>query len=180
MRGNKFRNLKRFLGGYFALLVVMICAVIGLHSCDKVNAVCSSNGVDSVYVTECIKATANPTFTSLTEVKVAQKQLAEKYSVDEVFLNMPDNILNNVVNVCLNKNTVITKTDIVNEYRANKDVYDNLDSQPTSANNNTVKKDTVKEGQRKPTAGKVSYRYEMDTVEGTPKRVLVKEERVYE
>ena len=179
MRGNKFRNLKRFLGGYFALLVVMICAVIGLYSCDKVNAVCSSNGVDSVYVAKYFESVTNPIFTSIEEVRIAQKQLAEEKTADEVFLNMPDNILNNVVNVCLNKNTVITKIDIVNEYRANKDVYDNLDSQPTSADNNTVKKDTAKEGQQKP-AGKVSYRYEMDTVEGTPKRVLVKEERTYE
>lgn len=180
MRGNKFRNLKRFLKGYFAFLVVMVCAIIGLCSCDKVkNTVCSTSGVDSVYVAEYIEAAENPTFTSISEVRIAQKQLAEKYSVDEVFLNMPDNILNNVVNVCLNKNTVFTKTDIVNEYRANKDVYDNLDLQPTSADNNTVKKDTAKEERRKP-VGKVSYRYEMDTVEGTPKRVLVKEERTYE
>ena len=91
-----------------------------------------------------------------------------------MFIHMPEDILNNVVQVCLNKNAVTTKADIVNEYRANKDVYDNLNSPSTSVNN-TVKKDTAKEEQQKPA---VSYRYETDTANG--KRVLVKEERTYE
>lgn len=175
MRGNKFRNLKRFLGGYFALLVVMICAVIGLHSCDKVNAVCSSNGVDSTYVAEYFESATNPIFTSIEEVRVAQKQLAEEKATDEMFMLMSDGILDNVTTVCLNKNAFITKHDIVAEYRANKSVYDNL----SPSDSTTHKPATAKEEQQKP-AGKVSYRYEMDTVEGTPKRVLVKEERTYE
>lgn len=178
MRG-KFRNLKRFLGGYFALLVVMICAVIGLHSCDKVNAVCSSNGVDSTYVAEYFESATNPIFTSIEEVKVAQKQLAEEKATDEVFMLMSEDVLNNVVTVCLNKNTFITKHDIVAEYRANQAVYDNLSTSDSTTHKSVNNTATAKEEQQKP-AGKVSYRYEMDTVEGTPKRVLVKEERTYE
>lgn len=180
MRGNKFRNLKRFLKGYFAFLVAIICTIIGLCSCDKVkNTVCSTSGVDSVYVAEYVEAVTNPIFTSIEEVKIAQKQLTEEKAADEVFMYMSDDVLNNVVTVCLNKNTFITKRDIVAEYRANQTVYDNLSTSDSTTHkpiNNTT---TAKEEQQKP-AGRVSYHYEMDTVEGTPKRVLVKEERTYE
>jgi GTPase Era involved in 16S rRNA processing len=97
---------------------------------------------------------------------------------------MPENILNNVAAVCLKKAITVTKKDIVNEYKANQAVYDNLPKQNTTdeqlpVNDKPNAATTAMEEQRKPVE-KVSYRYEMDTINGKPQRVLIKETRAYE
>lgn len=178
MRRNKLRNLGGFLSGYIAVLVVAICAIATMCSCEQIRPV--GEQPDSVYVADYVNNIVNPSFASLQEVQVFQNRLAEEYSVDETFRTMPHEVLNNVASVCLKKNVLITKKDIVAEYTASRAVYDNLPTTDESTPN-TITEDssTAVEEQQKP-VGKVSYRYELDTINGQPKRVLIKEERTYE
>lgn len=178
MRGKILRALK----GVFLSVVVCICAVI-MYGCDRFKTPSfSGDRPDSVYVAKSIEAIENPSFTSVSEVKLFQNKLVDEYSIEESFMSMPEEVLTNVATVCLKKSSSITKKDIVLEYRAGKEVYDNLPipSQTTQQIiQSAAANDTAREEQQKP-AKQVSYRYELDTVDGQPIRTLVKEERTHE
>lgn len=160
-------------------VILTLLAIIACHSCDK-QKYSGFIKPDSVYVTSCIESVVNPQFNSVQEVKLFQNKLTEEYSIDEMFRSMPKEMLDNVAAVCFKKSTVVTKQDIVKEYVSNRAVYDNLPNQSTPQNHEqAAPTQTTMEEQQLP-AGKTSYRYEIDTVDGKPQRVLVKEERTYE
>ena len=167
---------KMFFGAYLVLLLFTICAVV--IGCDKFKeSSTSGDGPDSVYVAEAIQAAENPSFTTVTEVCMFQNKLLEDQTIEEAFMTMPENILVNVATVCLKKDGVVTKKDIITEYNANRSVYDNLPDKPTetAAPDSTPKQPTAKE-ESKP-EGKVSYKYELDTAGGKRIVTLEKEEK---
>lgn len=178
------RKFKDFAGCCLAILTTALCAIAFLSSCDRFKTPSfSGDGPDSVYVAEYVEGVVNPTFTSLHEVTMFQNRLIEEYSIDETFRTLPENILNNVAAVCLKKSITVTKKDIVNEYKANRAVYDNLPKQNMTDEQPPVNKPdaatTAMEEQQKPVE-KVSYRYEIDTINGKPRKILIKETRSYE
>jgi hypothetical protein len=121
----------------------------------------------------------NPYFTSSAEVIEYQNYLIEERSSDEVFLAMPEDVLANVTTVCLKKFEYVTKNDIVDEYRANKSIYDSLSDGASSKTETDAKNKTpvVEEQAQSPKPSSTSYRYETDTVNGKPLKVVIKEER---
>lgn len=184
MRGNKFRNFKRFLWSYLALLLIMLCGSISMSSCDKLKSVNPIGETpDSVYVAKYVEAIVNPTFNSVQELKMLQSRLIEEYSIDETFRLMPGEVLTNVATVCLKKDPLATKKDIVSEYLSNRAVYDNLPEKAESSLHNNpneaTESPTAMEEQQKP-VGQVSYRHVIDTINGKPVKVCIKEERTYD
>ena len=183
MVGVKLKNFKKFIGVYLIGLLCVMTGVISCISCTNVNS--SDNydtGItDSLTVASYVESTVNPSFKSVQEVKSFQNRLIEECSIDEIFITMPEKILNDVATVCLNKNGTITKKDIVLEYQTNNSVYDNLitasitqtehkeDSTSTKTENGDIDINI--------SPITVSYHYELDTIDGKPVKVLVKEER---
>lgn len=187
------REIKNRIGGFIALLVVMLYTAVCLQSCNqdrrlltKAKAVLS----DSMYIPEQIDAYMNPSFSSTAEVQIFKQKIMDDIHVEDMFYSIPEDVMVNVATVCLKKKPRITAKDIVAEYEANRTIYDNLPSQESSITElqaypedvpskpDKIDEDLLKEKQKK--AGTVSYRYEKDTVDGKPVKVLVREERTYD
>nr|DAQ57693.1 MAG TPA: hypothetical protein [Crassvirales sp.] len=81
---------------------------------------------DKNNIVKVVEEHNNPVMSSYDEVLNFQNIIKENYKIDEQFRSMPSDILENVVTVCLNKQTTVTKKEIVAEYLANSQVYDNL------------------------------------------------------
>lgn len=120
-----------------------------------------------------LEAVINPAFTSVEDVVIFQSSLQSDLSIEASFLEIPVDVLKNVSNVLIAKNGRATKRDIVTEYKAQKDIYDNL----TKFKPEIDEDPTAVEGQQLPEPMNVSYHYEIDTIDGKPVRVLIKEER---
>ena len=80
--------------------------------------------------------------------------------------------LSNVASICIKKFNQVEKADIVRTYMASKEIFDNLPSSPIAESS---KSDTTAQE-----AADVSYRYEVDTVDGKPVYTKVREERTHE
>jgi hypothetical protein len=126
-----------------------------------------------VWVTGIIQSTLDPSFSSIDDVLKYQYDLSDEKSVEEVFISIPQDVLTNVSTVCLKKHPTITIRDVITEYIKNQAVYDNL---PTQVNKDSLNKQSAMEEQRRPSVD-VSYYYRIDTLDGKPQRVLVKEEK---
>ena len=133
---------------------------------------------DSVYVSSIVEDMQNPTFTGVVDVLNFQAALADSYAIEEAFVALPPYVLQQVANVCIRKDGYATKYTIVQEYRANRDVYDNL-TKPTAQQvpEDNTDSTTAMEEQHRPVPSSVSWEYETDTVDGKPIQVLVKKER---
>lgn len=75
---------------------------------------------------------ANPVFTGVDEVIVYREIDADTKAVDSVFTTLPREVISKVATVLLNKHGTTTKKDIVNEYNAHRDIYNNLQPVPIS------------------------------------------------
>jgi hypothetical protein len=67
---------------------------------------------------------------SLVDVFTLRQMMIDENRTDSTFLAMDDGPLSNVVAVLLKRGLPITKSDIVNEYLAERSVYDNLPPAP--------------------------------------------------
>ena len=172
----KRKTISNFLG--MCLIVFLATAVSFLStSCEKFSKSQDDNRdvSDSIMVANEIDAIINPSFTSVSDVTEFQGRLIEEYSVDEVFRTLPREILSSIAQVCLKRDNTITKADIVLEYRANYEIYNSL-FEPTIETTDTTITETVVEEQQLPAPTSVSYYYKIDTIDGKPVKVLVKEE----
>ena len=177
------------------LSLMLLVAAIGtmfLMSCNKLGV--SSPGdnydtSDSAMVAEYVSSVVNPTMLDVTEALSLKKSMLEEQSIDSAFLSLPDNTIRNVVTVLLKKNTAIHKKDIVEAYRANKSIYDNL---PTDPKVTTVDKIATDLGSRQQSktdsttpggTGNIisnSYSFRTDTVAGKPVRIKIQTIESYE
>lgn len=170
------KGLFKFIGGLCVLLFAAVC----MTGCDKLQPQPATVDIEQLYepVQDLLEDFVNPEFTYPEEVKLFQQNLIESKAVDDIFISMPYEVLRNVTQVCLKRDSAITKWDIVEEYQANRAVYDALVPAelpaPAPEQSNTP---TATEEQQKPAPSSVSYHYELDTVNGKSCPVLVKEER---
>ena len=115
--------------------------------------------------------------------------MLEEQAIDSAFLSLSDNTIRNVVTVLLKKNSFVKKKDIVEAYRANSNIYDNL---PTDPKASSVDKTATDLGTRQnnkndsPNTGgpdnviSNSYSSRIDTVGGKPIRVKIQTIESYE
>lgn len=171
------RRVIKTFKAHLCVLVLTLAMIFISASCDYVGGEIPTPSTDSTYIAEDIDAMWNPSLTTVSEVLLLQKRLAEEYDVDQELCSMPEDLLVTVSKVCLNKYGTVKKKDIVDEYRANISVYNNM----YSPQQNTQQKDSaVVEGQPvtidvKPVS--TSYYYEIDTIDGKPIKMLIKQEK---
>ena len=114
----------KFIKGILAffMLIAAFLGVMSVTSCSKKPL----SQYDKNNIVKVVEEHNNPVMSSYDEVLSFQNVIKENYKIDEQFRSMPHDILENVVTVCLNKQTTVTKKEIVAEYLANSQVYDNL------------------------------------------------------
>lgn len=120
--------MKKFLSKFLMVLVaafVMIAANVTLTSCDKGKAMFTPT-VESAQVKLCIDSIVNPAFTSATDAISLQNTLNANAYVDSIFMNLPEKTVRDVCSVLLKRRATVTKKDIVNEFVANRQIYENL------------------------------------------------------
>lgn len=158
---------------------VAVCLLIGagitlgaLTSCGYSIPGCSQDRPDSLYIANAIEEAANPSFSTVQDILSYQQKVIYDYSTDEIFRTMSEEALSNVASICIKKFNQVEKADIVRTYMASKEIFDNLPSSPIAESS---KPDTTTQE-----TADVSYRYEVDTVDGKPVYTKVKEERTHE
>ena len=130
------------------------------------------------YTDSIVYERLNPTFSNVPDVILYRAEMTENMSIDSLFLKIPEKTLNDVATVCLKKYGFVTKARIVNEYKANGEIYKNL---PTSTTPPNVEGSGVTSVDSPQTViiG-TDYNYRTDTIDGVPRKVLYKTEKSYE
>jgi hypothetical protein len=175
------------------LAAVFICAASvwtfnGTFPWDK-EAPLSEANVDSL-VQLSIKDVVDPTFYSVEEVMVYRNLDADQKRLDSTFYAMPDNIVEKVAGVLINRDGAACKRSIVLEYNANKGIFDNLPDAPvadTPQNQSTSTSEPVAsislttEGKTTVTEGQptrvVSESVKDTTIDGKVTRITTKVEQ---
>ena len=175
-----------------SLMLFTVMGIILLGSCERLGIKSPGDNYDtsdSVNWAEYVNSVVNPTMLDVTEALSLKNRMLEQQAIDSAFLSLPDNTIRNVVTVLLKKNTVIRKKDIVEAYRANKSIYDNL---PLDTKASDVDKTATDLGVRQNnkndssnpggTSNVISnsYSFRTDTVAGKPVRVKIQTIESYE
>ena len=169
----------------FATIAILVsCKQLGINSPGD-----NYDTSDSAQVAEYVNHAVNPSIMDIAEALSLKQQMLEKQSIDSVFVSLSDATIRNVASVLLKKNSFIHKKDIVEAYRANSNIYDNL---PTDAKANAVDKTATDLGTRQsggndsanPTGSSNvisnNFSFRTDTVAGKPVRVKIQTIESYE
>lgn len=169
----------------FATIAILVsCKQLGINSPGD-----NYDTSDSAQVAEYVNHAVNPSIMDIAEALSLKQQMLEKQSIDSVFVSLSDATIRNVASVLLKKNSFIHKKDIVEAYRANSNIYDNL---PTDAKANAVDKTATDLGTRQsggndsanPTGSSNvisnNYSFRTDTIAGKPIRVKIQTIESYE
>lgn len=175
------------------LAAVFICAASvwtfnGTFPWDK-KAPLSEAVMDSI-VQLSIKDVVDPTFYSVEEVMVYRNLDADQKRLDSTFYAMPDNIVEKVAGVLINRDGAACKRSIILEYNANRDIFDNLPnesvaeqqkSQNTSTSEPVASISLTTEGKTTVTEGQptkvVSESVKDTTIDGKATRITTKVEQ---
>lgn len=176
------------------LAAVFICAgsvwmFNGTFPWDKEAPLTEAN-VDSL-VQLSIKDVADPTFYSIEEVMVYRNLDAEQKRLDSTFYAMPDNIVEKVAGVLINRDGAACKRSIVMEYQADtRGIFNNLPSEPvaeqqqsqnTSTSEPVAKIELVEEGnttvKEAPRTRVVNTTVKDTTIDGKPATITTKVEK---
>lgn len=139
---------------------------------------------DSIKVAQVIEQLESPILYSIKDVQDLQDLMVDQRTTDEVFMSLPYDVLQSVTSVLLKNGEIVTKKSIVNEYRANDRIYNNL---PVSTDSTCVISSTDPDlgatdlGSR--SEDKIissSLKKRTDTVNGKPVTVITKTEESYE
>lgn len=175
-----------------SLMLVAAMGIILLGSCERLGIKSPGDNYDtsdSVNWAEYVNSVVNPTMLDVTEALSLKNRMLEQQAIDSAFLSLSDNTIRNVVTVLLKKNTVIRKKDIVEAYRANKSIYDNLPSDTKVSDVDKTATDLgVRQNNKNDSSNPSgrdniisnSYSFRTDTVAGKPIRVKIQTIESYE
>lgn len=180
----KSKNFGRFLGVYMIALTLAVVGACTLTSCDKLVSYPDNYDTanDSVLVAQQVEAIANPVFETVKEVILYRYQADQGAKIDSIFSALTDEQVKNVSTVVINRDGCATKKSIVEEYRANNTVYDNLPTASQSANvSQKVDLSSTDLGNRRDESDVIStsYQYRTDTINGKPVKIQTKKEESY-
>lgn len=182
--------MKKALLGLSLVLSIVALILSGFAS-YKMDKLVSPEGDKSAYVDslvlESVQNTVNPLFSSVEEVLTFRDLSVEGEAIDNEFNAMPEELLKTVAGTLIKREGHASKRSIVYEYRANRQVYDNLpsaDNKPngpdattgesSSTEGNSVRKDSV--GPQ----NEVRYNQHDTVVGGKTYKVRTKTETTYE
>lgn len=136
--------MKKFLD---LCLTALLTAIIIIAVGAGINA-CSENGLGQYIIKgpiydaadiESVENVMNPVMSSPIDVVATKVQMNAKLEEDSVFRSLDDNVLTNVATVLLKDNSVVTISDIVTAYKANRNIYDNLPPNTAAVSTNEEK-----------------------------------------
>ena len=176
------------------VLAIASLVTIGVSSCGKrdIFGLGARDAAIEEYVDSTVAAGVqnyiNPLFNNVDDVLAFRAKYLEGQAIDDAFNTMPEEVLKNVASVCIKREGYISKRGIVYEYRANKDVYNNLpspDSTNTSANTPvppTVSNSAGGQPYRPDTVpmNETKYKQHDTTIGGKTYKVRTKTETTYE
>jgi hypothetical protein len=137
--------------------------------------------MDSAQVAQFIEGCQNPDLMSVPEVIELQNQMLEITKVDSAFKALSKKELTDVSSVLLKKRTYVRKKDIVEEFRLHKDIYENLPTTESTAQNDKEQILQASDlGNRRDSVFSTSYKFRTDTINGKPVRIKIKTEESYE
>ena len=182
----KSKNFRRFLGAYLGAYLIALTFAVGgctLTSCDRLVSYPDNydKASDSVLVAQQVEAIANPVFETVKEVILYRYQADQGATIDSIFSALTDEQVKNVSTVVINRDGCATKKSIVEEYRANNTVYDNLPTASQSADvSQKVDLSSTDLGNRhEEDVISTEYQYRTDTINGVPKKVQIKKTESY-
>lgn len=138
---------------------------------------------DSIKVAQIYEQLKSPMMYTIKDVQDLQDVMVRESTVDNLFMSITPDIMRNVVNVLLNTEGYVTKESIVNEYRANDGIYNNLPAPETTAETNDSSKVDLSAtdlGNRSDKTISSSFMRHTDTVNGKPVNVITETTKRYE
>lgn len=145
----------------------------------------SEESIDSIVHTS-LQQSVNPVFTDVDAVLVYRELEISGNQIDSLFLSLPTNILKNVATVVINKDGRATKLNIVHEYLANQQVYDNLASDNVLPLKKLESLSTMEESRATKVdsastpVDEITYRQHDTTLNGKPYKVTIEQKKKYE
>lgn len=177
--------MKTFLQLFAAALLGAVVSVVGLQIYDHATKQSVDGSgiemlVDSIASAKIVDYT-NPIFNSADELLSFRDLYVDNKQLDDIFVQLPEQIIQNVAGVCISKNGCVSKRELVLEYLDNQNVYDNLPN-VKAADNPVQSVDTTATdlGNKRDNIISTSYRYRIDTVNGKPVKIRITTEEKIE
>ena len=178
--------MKTFLQLFAAALLGAVVSVVGLQIYDHATKQ-SVDGSGIEMLMDSIASAkvadyANPVFNTIDEVISYRDLYTDDKQLDEIFVQLPEEVLKNVAGVCISKWGIVSKREIALQYLEDKqgsNIYDNLPV-PNTQNNSTDTSTTAGPGDKPDNIISTSYRYRDDTINGKPVKVRIKTEEKIE
>lgn len=111
-----------------AFIVSVIALIFGVYVLSEQRKL-STTTTETVYtdsIVKCVQNTINPLFNTVDEVLSFRSKTLEGLAIEDEFNNMPEQVLKTVASVIIKREGHASRRSIVYEYKANKQVYDNL------------------------------------------------------
>jgi len=177
--------MKTFLQLLAAALLGAVVSVVGLQIYDRATKQSvDGSGIemlmDSIASAKIADYT-NPVFNSTDELLSFRDFYVDDKQLDDVFVQLPEQVIQNVAGVCISKNGSVSKRELVLEYLDNQDVYNNLPNVKAGDNPAQPVDTTATDlGNKRDNIISTSYRYRTDTVNGKPVKIRVMTEEKIE
>ena len=181
--------MKEKIGFLIVSIVLSVIFALGLFTVAQQNnwlpapATNNFDEGDSIKVAQVYEQLKSPTMYTIKDVQDLQDQMVHESTVDNLFMSIPPDIIRNVVNVLLNTEGYVTKESIVNEYRANDGIYNNLPALETTAettDSSKVDLSATDLGNRPDKTISSSFKRRTDTVNGKPVNIVTETTERYE
>ena len=111
-----------------AFIVSVVALIFGVYVLSEQRKL-STTTTETVYtdsIVKCVQNTINPLFSTVDEVLSFRSKTLEGLAIEDEFNNMPEQVLKTVASVIIKREGHASRRSIVYEYKANKQVYDNL------------------------------------------------------
>lgn len=141
--------MKNFLLGVFAVLLGIVLGIGGLCLTGNITTETKS---ETQSVQTCAGSILSQPFESVTEILPIHQELNWEQSALAEFENMDPATVSNVANMLFKSYSHITIYEIVDEYKANRNIYDNIipgavpdtvNSEPIATNDNSANETTT-------------------------------------
>jgi len=129
--------MKHFLTGVLTLIVGLLIGAIYLNWPSEWRLKDEPPQTEELTVSQQIQEFLDPSFENSNDVLLFRRALLQDAYIDSVFYALPNDVLENVAAVVINKQGRATKETIVVEYSNNSEVYNNLpppDAKATDSN----------------------------------------------
>lgn len=137
---------------------------------------------DSIKVAQIVEQLESPQMYTIDDVQNLQDSMIQKMTVDEVFVSLPPDVIRATSNVLLNTQGFVTKKSLVDEYRSNDRIYNNLGSTISEEQQDSSEVDlnSTDIGNKHDKTISSSFKRRTDTINGKPVHVVTETTERYE